>query len=94
MAATPSRQHVLGLFRSLLRQAGRMEDYNFRSYAQRRVALGFQEGRVLSGEEAAREYQEGLKNLEMLKRQVLISHLYPSKRSVMEPEPRKAPTLG
>jgi hypothetical protein len=48
----------------------------------------------LSGEQAAREYQEGLKNLEMLKRQVLISHLYPSKRSVMEPEARKAPTLG
>lgn len=94
MAAAPSRQHVLGLFRSLLRQAGRMEDYNFRAYAQRRVAMGFQEGKALSGEQAAREYQEGLKNLEMLKRQVLISHLYPSKRSVMEPEPRKAPTLG
>ena len=58
------------------------------------VSRRFQEGRALSGEQAAREYQEGLKNLEMLKRQVLISHLYPSKRSVMEPEARKAPTLG
>jgi len=93
MSATPSRQHVLGLFRSLLRQAGRLEDYNFRSYAKRRVALGFQEGRSSSGEEAAREYRDGVKNLEMLKRQALISHLYPSKRSVMELDV-KAPTLG
>jgi hypothetical protein len=93
MSATPSRQHVLGLFRSLLRQAGRLEDYNFRDYAKRRVTLGFQEGRSSSGEEAVREYKDGVKNLEMLKRQVLISHLYPSKRSVMELDV-KAPTLG
>ena len=88
-AAVPSRQHVLSLFRGLLRHAGRMEDYNFRSYAKRRVVLGFTEGKGLSGEAAAREYQEGLKNLEMMKRQALLSHLYPSKRSVMEKTERK-----
>ena len=86
-----SRTQVLQLFRGLMRQARRLEDYNFRDYAKRRVVMGFQENRGLAGEVAAQEYQEGLKNLDMLKRQAVISHLYPSKRSVMEP---KRPTLG
>lgn len=67
-AAAPSRQAVLGLFRGLLRAAGRMEDYNFRSYAQRRVALGFRENRALSGEALAAEFRDGVQQLEMLKR--------------------------
>lgn len=69
-ASAPSRQAVLGLFRGLLRAAGRMEDYNFRSYALRRVALGFREHRSLSGEAQAAEFQDGLQQLEMLKRWV------------------------
>lgn len=67
-AALPSRQAVLGLFRSLLRAAGHMEDYNFRSYARRRVALGFRENRGIGGEALAAEYKDGLQQLEMLKR--------------------------
>lgn len=64
----PSKQAVLGLFRGLLRAAGHMEDYNFRSYARRRVALGFRENRGVGGEALAAEFREGLQQLEMLKR--------------------------
>lgn len=67
-AAVPSRQAVLGLFRSMLRAAGHMEDYNFRSYAKRRVALGFKENRSVGGEALAAEYNEGLQQLQVLKR--------------------------
>ena len=70
IASMPSRQAVLGLFRGLLRASGRLEDYNFRSYARRRVGVGFRENRQLAGESLAVEFQDGIKQLEMLKRWV------------------------
>ena len=39
----------LHLYRSLLRQAKGMKDYNFRMYAQRRVKAGFVKNRDLQG---------------------------------------------
>jgi len=39
----------LSLYRSLLRQGKLIKDYNFRSYAIRRVKTGFQENRGLQG---------------------------------------------
>ena len=39
----------LHLYRSLLRHANGMKDYNFRMYAQRRVKAGFQKNRNLQG---------------------------------------------
>ena len=39
----------LALFRALLREAKHMNDYNFRSYAIRRVKLGFRENQQLQG---------------------------------------------
>ena len=39
----------LTLFRSLLREAKHVNDYNFRSYAIRRVKTGFQANRQLQG---------------------------------------------
>ena len=39
----------LTLYRSLLRQGKLIKDYNFRSYALRRVKTGFQENRGLQG---------------------------------------------
>ena len=39
----------LTLYRSLLRQAKSLKDYNFRSYAVRRVRAGFQENKELHG---------------------------------------------
>ena len=44
------------------------QDYNFRDYAKRRVVIGFQENRSLSGDALVKGYQDGLQQLEMLKR--------------------------
>lgn len=85
MSTAPTRQSILQLYRGLLRSAHKLEDYNFRSYAIRRVTLGFRENQALEGEALTKEYEEGIQQLAMLKRQAIISHLYPSKRSVMEP---------
>ena len=37
------------LFRSLVRQAKTMKDYNFREYTLRRVKVGFQNNKELQG---------------------------------------------
>ncbi|KAL7443274.1 hypothetical protein ACHAXM_008830 [Skeletonema potamos] len=74
----------ISLFRSLLREAKKVDNYNFRSYAIRRVKLGFQVNRNLAGNEADLALREGQENLDILRRQVVLGSLYPSARSVME----------
>mmetsp|Transcript_15566 Transcript_15566/g.25927 ORF Transcript_15566/g.25927 Transcript_15566/m.25927 type:complete len:80 (+) Transcript_15566:85-324(+) len=75
---------ALPLLRSLLREARHINDYNFRSYAVRRVKAGFDKNRNLTGEEAAVAMRDGEEQLQVLKRQVVLGQLYPSSRSVME----------
>ncbi|KAL3761868.1 hypothetical protein ACHAWU_009033 [Discostella pseudostelligera] len=74
----------LSLFRSLLREAAKVDNYNFRVYALRRVRIGFENNRNLTGGEAEDAFVEGKEQLEILKRQAVLGHLYPTARSVME----------
>jgi len=67
-----------------MRQARQVNDYNFRSYAVRRVKTGFYMNRDLQGDEAAAALTEAQEQLEVLRRQVIVGNLYPSARSVME----------
>mmetsp|Transcript_17154 Transcript_17154/g.25993 ORF Transcript_17154/g.25993 Transcript_17154/m.25993 type:complete len:85 (-) Transcript_17154:856-1110(-) len=75
---------VLTLYRSLLREAKTVSDYNFRSYALRRIKAGFNKNRQLQGEEITSALCEGQNQLEMLKRQSMLTRMYPSATSVME----------
>mmetsp|Transcript_27305 Transcript_27305/g.31169 ORF Transcript_27305/g.31169 Transcript_27305/m.31169 type:complete len:81 (-) Transcript_27305:215-457(-) len=75
---------ISSLYRSMLRESRKIADYNFRSYANRRVKLGFDKNRSLVGENAELALQEGQTQLQLLKRQAMISQMYPSATSVME----------
>eukprot|EP00549_Striatella_unipunctata_P006751 CAMPEP_0118714226 /NCGR_PEP_ID=MMETSP0800-20121206/26051_1 /TAXON_ID=210618 ORGANISM="Striatella unipunctata, Strain CCMP2910" /NCGR_SAMPLE_ID=MMETSP0800 /ASSEMBLY_ACC=CAM_ASM_000638 /LENGTH=79 /DNA_ID=CAMNT_0006619959 /DNA_START=22 /DNA_END=261 /DNA_ORIENTATION=+ len=72
------------LYRQLLREAKHMKDYNFRNYALRRIKLGFEEGKAMEGESSVEALSFGEQQLELLKRQSLLTRLYPSAKSVME----------
>mmetsp|Transcript_23703 Transcript_23703/g.35157 ORF Transcript_23703/g.35157 Transcript_23703/m.35157 type:complete len:87 (+) Transcript_23703:98-358(+) len=74
----------LSMCRSLLREAHKMSDYNFRSYAARRVKAGFRKNSLLQGQELAAAVKYGEEQLAVLKRQVIIGNLYPSDTSVMD----------
>ena len=63
-----------------------VQDYNIRNYVQRRVRTGFQSNSTAGAPEAQSAYQKGLADLEVVKRQAIISQLYPSQKSVMETE--------
>eukprot|EP00339_Tiarina_fusa_P007136 CAMPEP_0117078166 /NCGR_PEP_ID=MMETSP0472-20121206/55119_1 /TAXON_ID=693140 ORGANISM="Tiarina fusus, Strain LIS" /NCGR_SAMPLE_ID=MMETSP0472 /ASSEMBLY_ACC=CAM_ASM_000603 /LENGTH=83 /DNA_ID=CAMNT_0004804809 /DNA_START=95 /DNA_END=346 /DNA_ORIENTATION=+ len=72
------------LYRTFLREAKQMSDYNFRNYAIRRVKTGFRKNVALQGDEASVALQQAQQQLELLRRQAVLGKLYPSARSVME----------
>ncbi|DAA76819.1 TPA_exp: Uncharacterized protein A8136_7048 [Trichophyton benhamiae CBS 112371] len=73
------------LFRSLLRQANQFSAYNFREYARRRTVDAFREHQHETEERKIQELmQKGLANLQMMKRQTVISQFYQLDRLVVE----------
>ncbi len=79
-----SRTQSITLFRSLLREAGKMANYNFREHARRRVSGAFREFQCANVDVAKEQYAFGVAQLEILKRQSIISRLYPEAESVTE----------
>ncbi|KAJ8598881.1 hypothetical protein CTAYLR_009966 [Chrysophaeum taylorii] len=72
------------LYRQMLSEAKRIKHYNVREYALRRVKIGFEENRGLTGSEASAAYEEGVAQLGVLRRQAAIYNMYPTEASVME----------
>ncbi|KAK4133359.1 hypothetical protein BT67DRAFT_442805 [Trichocladium antarcticum] len=80
-----SAQKVLSLYRQLLRQGNQFDAYNFREYAKRRAGDAFRENKGVDDPRRIQELmQKGLKDLQMLKRQTVISQFYQSNRLVVE----------
>ncbi|KAL2121985.1 hypothetical protein VTJ04DRAFT_2440 [Mycothermus thermophilus] len=85
-AARPeSAAQVLSLYRQLLRQGSQFASYNFREYARRRTRDAFRENKDVEDPRRIQELvQKGLKELQMLKRQTVISQYYQTDRLVVE----------
>ncbi|KAH7119822.1 hypothetical protein B0J11DRAFT_534699 [Dendryphion nanum] len=76
---------VRSLYRSLLRQSRQFAAYNFREYAKRRTTDSFREHKAEADERRIQELvQKGIKELQMLKRQTVISQFYQLDRLVVE----------
>ncbi|MCJ1366482.1 hypothetical protein MMC16_005611 [Acarospora aff. strigata] len=76
---------VRSLFRSLLRQSRQFAAYNFREYAKRRTIDAFREHRQEIEERRIQGLiQKGLKELQMMKRQTVVSQFYQLDRLVVE----------
>ena len=75
----------LSLYRQLLRAARGFANYNFRDYAVRYVRDDFRAGSTLTdAEEIAKAFAKGQQQLKKLKRQSLVSQLYPDAKHSME----------
>jgi len=59
------------------------QDYNFREYASRRIALGFRENMAASSEAVPDLMAQANVELESVRRQALINAMYHGKESVM-----------
>mmetsp|Transcript_29172 Transcript_29172/g.27956 ORF Transcript_29172/g.27956 Transcript_29172/m.27956 type:complete len:96 (+) Transcript_29172:118-405(+) len=85
MAMVPNPTQVLQLYRLLMRYSSKFTNYNFRAHAMRRSKMGFVMNRHVEGVELAEKFAFGMKQLEIAKRQSLVSQLYPdTMTSVMQ----------
>lgn len=83
--STVSKPAVMSLYRALRREGRKFTDYNFRDYARRRINTGLRENMGLKNvEEINEQYKLGFEQLASLKRQVVVSTLYPEMTSVMD----------
>ncbi|KIX92211.1 uncharacterized protein Z520_12092 [Fonsecaea multimorphosa CBS 102226] len=84
-AADTSAFSVRSLYRSLLREGNKFANYNFRMYARRRTRDAFHEHQHERDPRRIQEFmQKGLKELQMLKRQTVVSQFYQLDRLVVE----------
>jgi len=80
-----NRMQVLKLYKTLLRESSKFSAYNYRCYALRRVRDAFHENKTISDPEAiAKELSEGYRNLEMIKRQVIVGQMFTTPKLVIE----------
>ncbi|GFR92848.1 LYR motif-containing protein 4 [Elysia marginata] len=83
--AAPMRQTVLSLYKSLLKESAKITDYNFRLYALRRTKDAFKENKNVSDPTRIKALiQKAQENLEVVKRQAIVSQLYGSTKVVIE----------
>lgn len=86
--SAPNQLQTRSLLRSLIRHTSKITNYNFRSHAMRRVKAGFAANRTASGAELTTLYTFGLKQLDIAKRQSLVSQLYPDTMSSVMQTPK------
>ncbi|CAK3778973.1 Hypothetical predicted protein [Lecanosticta acicola] len=76
---------VRSLYRNLLRTSRQFAAYNFREYAKRRTRDAFREHSTVADERRIQELvQKGLKELQVLKRQTVVSQFFQLDRLVVE----------
>eukprot|EP00013_Stygamoeba_regulata_P029569 CAMPEP_0177649258 /NCGR_PEP_ID=MMETSP0447-20121125/11282_1 /TAXON_ID=0 /ORGANISM="Stygamoeba regulata, Strain BSH-02190019" /LENGTH=90 /DNA_ID=CAMNT_0019151987 /DNA_START=217 /DNA_END=489 /DNA_ORIENTATION=+ len=79
------RTKILGLYAEMLRTSKQFHTYNFREYALRVTQQRFRENKSLSDPDSANKLvEEAQKQLELLRRQVVINSMYAHKRLVIE----------
>ncbi|XKL60797.1 hypothetical protein PGB90_007854 [Kerria lacca] len=82
---TVEKELILKLYKSLLREGNKFSSYNFRMYALRRIRSRFKEEKIVKDPVKVELcYKEGLKNLDIIKRQVIINDLYKPEKLVLE----------
>ncbi|KAH8655064.1 hypothetical protein BGZ60DRAFT_418315 [Tricladium varicosporioides] len=73
------------LYRQLLRQGDQFAAYNFREYAKRRTRDSFREHKDVQDPREIQELmQKGLKELQSMKRQTVVSQFFQLDRLVVE----------
>ncbi|XP_030382532.1 protein bcn92 [Scaptodrosophila lebanonensis] len=80
-----TRRQAITLYRNLLREAEKLPSYNFRMYAARKIRDTFRANRTINDfEEIDRQVANAKQNLDLIRRQVIIGHLYTADKLVIE----------
>ncbi|XP_063631404.1 LYR motif-containing protein 4 [Cydia splendana] len=85
MATSVTKMQVLSIYKNLLRESQKFANYNFRSYALRRVRDAFKANKTLSDpKQIQKEYQFAKENLAIIRRQAAIGDMYQTEKLVIE----------
>ncbi|XP_063544760.1 LYR motif-containing protein 4 [Cydia strobilella] len=85
MATNVTKMQVLSIYKNLLRESQNFANYNFRSYALRRVRDAFKANKTLSdSKQIQKEYQFAKENLAIIRRQAAIGDMYQTEKLVIE----------
>ncbi|XP_026753771.2 LYR motif-containing protein 4B [Galleria mellonella] len=85
MSSGVTKSQILSLYKQLMRESQKFPNYNFRSYALRRVRDAFKEAKnVTDPKLAVKEFNYAKENLDIIKRQVLIGEMYRTEKLVIE----------
>lgn len=80
-----ARADWVKLYKQLHREAEKFTQYNYRSFAHRRIRDHFEKNKtVIDIVQLQNLYKEGQRNLESLRRQTVLSSLYPHQKTVVE----------
>ncbi|KAK2166795.1 hypothetical protein LSH36_35g06053 [Paralvinella palmiformis] len=80
-----SRTKALSLYKALLRESRKFSNYNFRTYALRRVKDAFRENKVVTDQSKIGELLIfGEESLKIIQRQVTVGQLYGDLPVVLE----------
>ncbi|KAI1198274.1 iron-sulfur cluster biosynthesis protein-like protein Isd11 [Nemania serpens] len=78
-------QQARSLYRQLFRTGNQFESYNFREYAKRRTRDAFRGNKDVEDPRQIQDLiQKGLKELQVIKRQTVVSQFYQLDRLVVE----------
>ncbi|KAI9292943.1 hypothetical protein K502DRAFT_294537 [Neoconidiobolus thromboides FSU 785] len=81
----PNKQQVLSVYKQLLKQCQKFNGYNFQQYGLRRTKDAFRSNKDLKDkQEIINCYNKALEDLEVVKRQTLISSLFGADKLVIE----------
>ncbi|KAL6048930.1 LYR motif-containing protein 4 [Balamuthia mandrillaris] len=84
-AAASHRLNVLSLYKQFLRNATKFSNYNFREYTKRRAREGFEENRAVTDPKQLEQLVfRARQDLQVVERQATISHMYGSRKLVVE----------
>ncbi|XP_073487100.1 LYR motif-containing protein 4 isoform X1 [Aquarana catesbeiana] len=83
--ASSSRTQVLNLYKIMLRESQKFSSYNYRTYAIRRIRDAFREKKNIDDfHEVQTLVYQAKENLDIIRRQTSIGHLYANQKLVIE----------
>lgn len=86
-----TRLKVLSLYKNLIRESRKFNSYNYRMYAIRKTRDEFRSNQKVSDPSVIEQLiKKAEDNLELIKRQVLIGHMYGEGHLIIENFPKKS----
>lgn len=79
----------MGLYKQIIKNANRFNDYNFKQYFLRKARTEFKANKDADASKIEALLMDAQKDLGVLKRQSIISQMYTFDKLVVEPLPKK-----